>query len=124
MLTEVRARGEVTIWLGEGENLTAVTYSEKAAILLRGRALRSWNDKGQPTKRNKRSISVKSMGFSMTSTYQLVYNGKNEEEIEEAKEHLKDHTIWSKKGETLMIGGDFNAHIGKDEGRPGICGIF
>ena len=124
MLTEVRARREGTIWLGEGENLTAVTYSEKAAILMRGRALRSWNDKGQPTKRNKISISVKFMGFSMTSTYQPVYNGKNEEEIDEAKEHLKDHTNWSKKDETLLVGGVFNAHIGRDEDRPGICGIF
>ena len=36
LLSEVRASGSGTIWLGENANLTAITYMEKTAILLQG----------------------------------------------------------------------------------------
>ena len=91
LLSEVLATGSGTIWLGEGDKQIAVTYTEKAAILLRGNALTSWCQQGQKTKISKRTISVKTMGFSLTSTYLPVWNGRNEEEIEQAKEDLKDH---------------------------------
>ena len=124
LLSEVLATGSGTIWLGEGDKQIAVTYTEKAAILLRGNALTSWCQQGQKTKISKRTISVKTMGFSLTSTYLPVWNGRNEEEIEQAKEDLKDHVNWSKKDEILVIGGDFNAHVGRNEDREGVCGIF
>ena len=35
-LTEVRANREGVMWMGEGVDLTAIVFSEKAGILLRG----------------------------------------------------------------------------------------
>ena len=124
LLSEVLATGTGTVWLGDGENQIAVTYTQRAAILLRGQALRSWCEQGQKTKRSERSISVKTLGFSLTSTYMPVWNGRNEDEIERARENLKEHAEWAKKDDILIIGGDFNAHIGRNEDREGICGIF
>ena len=40
VLPEVLATG--TVWLGDEDNQKAVTYTQRAAILLRGQALRSW----------------------------------------------------------------------------------
>ena len=124
LLSEVLASGSGTIWLGENENLIAVIYTEKAAILLRGEALKSWCEQGQKLKLNKRTISVKTLGFTLTATYMPVWNGRNEAEIEEAREDLKRHVEWNKKDEILVIGGDFNAHIGANENREGVCGNF
>ena len=124
LLTEVRATGRGTVWLGEGDNLTAVTYSEKAAVMLTGRMLRKWCEEGQRTKADSRTVSVKIMGFTFISTYLPVWTGNNEEEIEAAKEVLTNHRKWNGRGETCIIGGDFNAHIGGGEDRPGVCGKF
>ncbi len=53
-----------------------------------------------------------------------VWKGNNEEEIEQAKDDLKGHIDWLNKDEVLLIGGDFNAHIGLNEDRAGTCGRF
>ncbi len=37
LISEVKSESQGTIWLGEDENLVAVTYTNKAAILMRGR---------------------------------------------------------------------------------------
>ena len=124
LLSEVLATGSGTIWLGENENLIAITHTKKAAILLRGNLLKSWCENGQKTKISERTISVKTAGYSLTSTYLPVWDGRNEEQIDQAKEDLKDHIQWSKKDEILIVGGDFNAHIGSNEDRDGVCGIF
>ena len=124
LLSEVLATGSGTIWLGENENLIAITHTKKAAILLRGNLLKSWCENGQKTKISERTISVKTAGYSLTSTYLPVWDGRNEEQIDQAKEDLKDHIQWSKKDEILIVGGDFNAHIGSNEERDGVWGIF
>ena len=124
LFTEVNGEGQGTIWLGENEDLTAIIYTNKAAILLRGQTLTDWCEKGQRTKHSQRTISVKTMGHSLTSTYMPVWRGNNEEEIEQAKDDLKGHIEWLNKDEVLLIGGDFNAHIGLNEDRAGTCGRF
>ena len=68
--------------MGEGVDLTAIVFSEKAGILLRGDLLEGWCQGGQQKKLNKRSVSVKTRGLSLTSTYLPVFRGDNEEEIE------------------------------------------
>ena len=124
LFTEVNGEGQGTIWLGENENLAAITYTNKAAILLRGQALTDWCENGQRTKHSQRTISVKTMGHSLTSTYMPVWRGNNEEEIDQARNDLKNHVEWANKEEVLLVGGDFNAHIGQNEDRAGICGKF
>ena len=124
LLSEVNANGQGIVWLGEDENLVAVTYTNKAAILLRGKLLKAWTDEGQETKYNTRTISIKAMGHSLTSTYLPVWRGNNEVEIDEARADLKNHVEYASRDEVLIVGGDFNAHIGANEDRPGVCGKF
>ena len=124
LLSEVRAEDKGTVWLGEDEDLTAVVYTEKAAILLRGHLLKSWCDEGQRCKFDKRTISVKCKGLLLISTYMPVYRGNNAAEIEQERDILRLHKQEVKSDEILIIGGDFNAHIGGGEERPGVCGKF
>ena len=53
-----------------------------------------------------------------------MWKGNNEAEIEEAKGDLSQHSAWACKDEIPIIGGDFNAHIGENEDRGGICGKY
>ena len=124
LLTEVRASNNGTVWLGENENLTAVVHAEKAAIMLRGRLLNQWCQEGQKVKHDKRTISVKIGHIILTSTYMPVWQGNNGAEIENEKEVLKSHVEWASQNDLPIIGGDFNAHIGGGEDRPGVCGKF
>ena len=45
-------------------------------------------------------------------------------EIEEAKQELKNLAAKAKREHILVIGGDFNAHVGGGEDRRGVCGKF
>jgi exonuclease III len=124
LLSEVKAQQGGIFWFGLDENLTAVVYSNRAAILLRGKLLKDWSDGGLVTKRSERSISIKAQDIVLTATYLPVWTGQNDAEIEIAKDNLKDHVNWAKKEDILLVGGDFNAHVGANEERPGVCGIF
>ena len=59
-----------------------------------------------------------------TATYQPVWNGWNNDDLEREKEVVKGLSEWAKKEELHLIGGDFNAHVGGGEDRPGVCGQF
>ena len=124
LLTEVRSKTSGTIWLGEGENLVAVRHTKRAAIMLTGKLLKSWCEDGQRAKEDERTITVKTGGLTLISTYLPVYQGNNEQQIEEEKDILKQHISEAKSDEVLIVGGDFNAHIGADEDRPGTCGKY
>ena len=122
LLSEIRSVNNGVEWLGGDEDLVVIIYSQRAGILLRGDLLRKWCEEGQMKKQSERSVSVKMDGTVLTATYQPVYTGNNEAEIEVAKDVLLEHTKWAKKEEILLVGGDFNAHVGGGEVRPGTCG--
>ena len=124
LLSEVRAEGAGTVWLGEAENLTAITYTKKAAILLRGELLKSWCEGGQMTRRGERTISVRIEKLVLVSTYLPVFKGNNAQEVEGAREEIKEQSKWAGREDVLLIGGDFNAHVGGGEEQPGVCGRF
>ena len=44
--------------------------------------------------------------------------------MEEEHEVLEEHVKWAGKEELLVVGGDFNAHVGGGERRKGVCGKF
>lgn len=124
LLSEIRAEREGVEWIGEGDNLTAIVHSKKAGILLRGQMLKGWTQGGQRKLISDRHVSVKTNGFSLTATYMPVWQGTNQEEIEIEKDILLQHAQWAGKKDVLLIGGDFNAHIGGDEQTPEVCGKF
>ena len=124
LLTEIRSKTSGTVWLGEGENLMAVRHTKRSAILLTGNLLQQWCEDGQRSKEDDRTISVKTGGLTLISTYLPVFQGNNEQEIEEERHILKQHIAAAKSEEVVIVGGDFNAHIGENEDRPGTCGKY
>ena len=118
LLTEVRAEGNGKIWMGEEDERVVIVYAQRAAIMLRGRILDAWIEEGQLVKYSNRSIAVKAMNMILISTYQPVHRGNINLEVEQAKEELKILTKWADKDNVLIVGGDFNAHVGADEDRP------
>ena len=124
LLSETLSDSQGQVWLGEGESLTTVIYTKKAAILLRGQLLKSWCDGGQTVHREERSIAAKIGNLVLISTYLPVFRGANTLEIENTKEEVKRLSEWASSQNVLIIGGDFNAHVGGGEERPGVCGKF
>ena len=124
LISEVNSSSHGVTWLGEEDCLTAIIHSERAAILLRGDSLQKWCQDGQKSKFNERSVSVKFDKYMFTATYMPVWHGNNAEDIEIQRSILKEHASWARQDEIIIIGGDFNAHIGGGENRPGVCGNF
>ena len=44
--------------------------------------------------------------------------------LEAEREKLLEHVRWASAGEVVVIGGDFNAHVGGGVRRGGVCGRF
>ena len=124
LLSEIKAETSGTMWLGAGEGLTAIVFAEKVGVLLRGWLLREWLEGGQLVRKSSRNISIRIKEMVLVSTYFPVFTGYNDIEIDEVKEDLKEHSKWATKEEILVIGGDFNSHIGGGEERPRVCGKF
>ena len=124
LLSELRASGKGLVWLGQAEKLAVVVHAEKAGVLMRGEALQRWCEGGQRKKWDERHVSVKVQDWVLVATYMPVWSHGREEEIETEREKLLEHVRWAQMSEVLVIGGDFNAHVGGGTGRGGVCGRF
>ena len=124
LLSEIRAENSGVKWFGSvnEDNLVAIVYSERAAILLRKDLLKLWTNGGMQKLQNERCVSVRIQDVVFTATYQPVYLHDNMDKIAQAKAELRQHYEWSRSFEIPVIGGDFNAHVGSDESKQGICG--
>ena len=125
LLSEVRADNYGIEYFGLEDKQVVIIFSLKAAIMLRGNLLKLWIECGQQKKMSERCVSIKIGKVSYTATYQPVYHHDNQDVIELAKDELNEHVQWCKSDEILVVGGDFNAHIGGGEdSRNGTCGKF
>ena len=124
LLSEVRAERNGVVWLGENANLTAVIHSSKAAVLLRGELLRAWCEGGQISDFKERCVTVKFKDFVLVSVYVPVWEGNNDAEIEIVMDNIKESVVAARWEEKVIVGGDYNSHVGSNEERPGVCGEF
>ncbi len=72
-LSKVRAERSGVAWFGEGENLTAIVFTERAGVLLSGDLLAGWCDNGQARKLNQRVVSVVTRGLALTRVSTGIY---------------------------------------------------
>jgi exonuclease III len=122
LMTEVLAEKDGIVWMGDADNLTAVVHSRRVAIMLRGRKLEEWMDQGQKVWRTERTIAVKIGDHRFVSVYQPV-SEEGQEARQEYRAQVEQQIGRSGRGEFLIVGGDHNAHIGK-EGRSRVRGKY
>ena len=73
---------------------------------------------------SERSVSVRVKGMVLTATYLPDSSSASMVEVEGVLEELGAHVRWARSDELVVVGGDFNAHVGGDEDRRGVCGRF
>ena len=121
-LTELRAEGEGVVWLGEDECRVAVVHGRKSGVLLRGGALEAWITEGQCKWVSERVTAVVFAGMRVVSAYQPIW-GSDEEGMREYRRALEIQIALGGR-ERLVIGGDFNANVGRRNERRGVCGMY
>ena len=120
LLTEVTAAGDGVIWLGEGGNRVAIIHSVRAGILLRGDSLVKWIEDGQQKWFEERVVSVVVGGMRLVSMYQPIWES-DEVGMERCRRDVETQLGIGRR-EKIVIGGDFNASVGRNRGRNGVYG--
>ncbi|KAI8519282.1 hypothetical protein Bbelb_025390 [Branchiostoma belcheri] len=121
-VTELTADESGVIWMGESEDRVALIHSKKSGVLLRGEALQKWKNEGMKKWYGDRVTAVVLGGLRVMSAYQPVW-GTNEESMIEYRRDLERQVAFG-GSERLIIGGDFNANVGRGSGREGVCGKY
>ena len=121
-LTEISAEGEGVVWLGEDEFRVVFVHGKKSGVLLRGKALDSWVRGGQCKWMGERVTAVVCEGMRVVSVYQPVW-GTNVESMNEYRRDIEIQMALEGR-DKLVIGGDFNANVGRGNERSGVCGKF
>ena len=120
MLSEIRADRMGVIWMGAGEETTAVIHSLRCGVILRGSALDEWNRGKQQMDFRERAVSIQIGKLSLISVYQPV-STHGEAAIEKYRNDVEDLMSRTPKGNLLIIGGDHNSQIGKQSARTGVA---
>ena len=124
LISEVTAADTGMIWFGEGRNGAVVIHSTKSAILLTGEWRQAWVKEGMQRGVGDRATMVQIGGIRMISCYQPTTE-HTEEEIEKYRWELEEFVKSTRSNEWLIIGGDHNSVVGKNEGGNyvrGTCG--
>ena len=121
-LTEIRAECEGVVWLGEDECRVVLIHGKRSGVMLRGIAMEKWVEEGQRKWLNERVSAVVLGGMRVVSAYQPVW-GTDEEGMNDYRIALENQIAMSGR-ERLVIGGDFNANVGRGNARRGICGKY
>ena len=121
-LTELRADDCDVVWMGMEEHKVALVHSRKAGVLLRGEALKCWVEGGMRKEFCERMVAVVIGEMRVVSAYQPIW-GKDEAGMEQYRRALGYQLARSAR-EWLVIGGDFNANVGRGNARQGVCGKY
>ena len=120
LMTEIRADEKSVVWLGGDEERVAVIHSERAAIVLRGQALEEGIGEGQRKWLEERVVTVVLGGMrlvSVLSVYQPIW-GTDEGALEGCRGEM-ERQVEMGGSEKLVIGGDFNASVSRNQFREG-----
>ena len=91
----------------------AVVHSKTTGIAIQGKALHSWVQDGQRVEDGERTTTIITEQMRIISGYQPLWSN-GEKRIEDFRRELENQLAKTKKKEILIIGGDFNAQIGRD----------
>ena len=94
----------------------------KSGVMMYGSALREWVNEGQKKWLSERVTAVVFGGMRLVSVYQPIW-GQDEECMERYKREVESQVAIG-GNERLVIGGDFNASVGINEGRMAVYGKF
>ena len=122
LLTELRADEEGVVWLGEDEERVVLIHGKKARVMIRGEALEKCVEGGQQKWFGERVVAVVVGGLRLLSVYQPS-RGADGEGMERCKRDMERQVAMGNR-ERIVIGGDFNASIGRGGERRGVCGKF
>ena len=102
--------------MGENEHRTALVHGRKAGVLLR------WIEEGQQKWIYERVTAVSVGGVRLVAVYQPVWM-TDEVGLERCRRDLESQLSMC-RNERLLIGGDWNANVGRGSARNGVCGEF
>ena len=124
-ISELRAKTQGVVWLGEENTQTAIIHSQKCGIMLSGEALTACIQEGKWKSFHERTVVIKTHGIRLISTYQPLWSNSLEG-VDEYLHALTDEVARTPSNKLLVIGGDHNAHIGRERptetnGRYGLC---
>ena len=125
LISELRAKTQGVVWLGEENTQTAIIHSQKCGIMLSGESLTDWIQEGQGKSFHERTVAIETHGIRLISTYQPLWSN-GPEGVDEYRYALTDEVVRTPSNKPLVIGGDHNAHIGREKpsetnGRYGLC---
>ena len=122
LLTDLYGEDEGVIGLGEGVHRVELVHGKKARVLLRGALLLRWIEEGQQKWLYERVAAVVVGGVRMVAMYQPVWM-TDEQSMERCRRDVESQIGMCRK-ERLVIGGDWNANVGRGNEREGVCGKF
>ena len=123
LASEIRSGASGTVWLGEDDNQMAVVHSKRTGVILRGGLLRKWVEGGQRVTHYDRATSVIIDNLRLISIYHPHYD-ENSIETDTLRHDIEDQLARSPRDEILVIGGDLNAQIGRNQERDLTAGKF
>jgi len=121
-VTELRAEAHGVVWMGEEESKVVLVHGMKSGVVLRSGALANWIECGQRKWMYERVAAVHVFGMRVVSAYQPVWRSDLQGMHgyrRDLEEQLRDCA-----GERLVIGGDFNACVGRGNVRDGVTGRY
>ncbi|XP_063722275.1 uncharacterized protein LOC134848689 [Symsagittifera roscoffensis] len=123
MISEIRSEQEGIIWLGDKPNQAVVIHSQKCGVLLLGDLLEDWIASGQQKSFSERVTAVQIGRLRLIATYQPLWS-KGPEEIEKFRKDLENELARTPKESVPILGGDWNAQVGRGSQRQGISGKY
>ena len=76
LISEVRAKEQGVIWLGEDNEQVAVIHSQRSGIILRGDTLKAWVEEGQAKSFSERTTTIDVLNMRLIAVRQpLSSNG-------------------------------------------------